>query len=436
MATLNSFRFLMFAFLIFTATGCSSDFDDKLQANSQETPTGEIINKQDALFHLINQVTTESDNALEEIVCIDFVYPVSLQIYDSQFRVVGLKIVNNDLDFSTFLGQLPEENTLSISYPIVTQLADNTTFSVNNNTELKLAIESCSREDIIAYCTALFGGNGQNRCVWKIPYDANADNKYTGGVFETNGDGTLKFTFKNTTYNGTWNFLFVNDEFHMNINLEGASEVATDWNIDRTVIYTGSEIIIQHGIKNYIMRQFCETALTYHVGDAGPAGGIVFYDKGFYSLGWRYMEVSATDTGFFEWGCQNSDILESGSADIGNGLYNSAAIVNFHDNLANYYLNPSVCNVLNNGTVAAQKALLEDAAHYDDWFLPTLGELQLVYTNIHLAGLGSFADMLYWTATQTDATQAKTINFTTGETVSTSKIPASNIVNTRAVRYF
>ena len=33
----------------------------------------------------------------------------------------------------------------------------------------------------------------------------------------------------------------------------------------------------------------------YSIGDIGPAGGYIFYDKGYYSDGWRYLEAAPAD---------------------------------------------------------------------------------------------------------------------------------------------
>jgi len=35
---------------------------------------------------------------------------------------------------------------------------------------------------------------------------------------------------------------------------------------------------------------------TYALCDTGPAGGYIFYDKGYYSSGWRYLEAAPVST--------------------------------------------------------------------------------------------------------------------------------------------
>jgi len=42
---------------------------------------------------------------------------------------------------------------------------------------------------------------------------------------------------------------------------------------------------------------------------------------------------------------------------------------------------------------------------YSDWRMPTKHELNLMYLNLHQAGLGGFADMCYWSSTE-DGTNA------------------------------
>ena len=70
------------------------------------------------------------------------------------------------------------------------------------------------------------------------------------------------------------------------------------------------------------------------------------------------MEAAPSDLSFFEWGCFGSLISNTNSSQIGDGLLNSVSIANFHDNLLNYYINPGVCNPLNNGSVVAKEALV------------------------------------------------------------------------------
>jgi hypothetical protein len=396
----------------------------------------ELINKNSELFNLLKSVTTKVNNPTEDIVCIDFIYPFEVFIYNSNREIIGRKFLSGDDEFSTFLGVLPANQAISISYPISTKLSDGSTFSVNNNAELKIAIDSCSRPDIISYCNGLFAkDNASSVCIWTVPYIVNQDNTYASGFFESNFDGTLHFTYNDEVYNGTWVFLFVDDKLHMNINLEGNTPVAQYWNIDRKIEVGVDEIKIISTSKNIVLRKKCESIRTYQIGATGQAGGIVFYDKGFYSMGWRYMEVATSDLGFLEWGCNGSTIQNASSDLIGKGLLNSVSVANFHDNLVNYYGNPSICNPLNNGTVVAQKALTFNEI-YSDWFLPSHNELQLMYQNLHAQLLGGFTNSKYWSSTQIDGNNVKVIDFSNGNSISNAKIPAANTIKARAMRYF
>lgn len=421
-------------FLVVFVNSCK-DLDDNIVVANPE----DVIQKDSELFNLLERVTKEEGDPLTDIVCIDFVYPIHLVIYDATLQPIGSVTIIGDDNFSAFLGILPADQSLSISYPISTTLNDGTEFTVNNNTELKLAIDSCSREDIISYCGGLFSTStptGIATCVWKVQYDPTGDNKYLSGYFDVNADGTIKFYYDNQVYLGSWVFLFINNEFHININLEGTSQVAMDWNIDRKVIMGLDEIIIENQPKNVHLKKACQDSETYAIGDLGPAGGIVFFDKGSYSDGWRYAEAAPTDLTYFEWGCASTSVLGAQNTIVGKGQLNTGKILNFHDGLTNYYTNPSVCDILNNGTVAAKEALGYQLNGYKDWFLPSFDELSLLYTNLHQQNLGAFTSTTYWSSTENDATTAKTIDFSTGISTTSLKVPAANSIKIRCIRYF
>ena len=427
-------KIFILLFLSLTINGCK-DLDDNLTYPNAK----DLIQKDSELFNLLNRVTKEEGDPMTDIVCIDFVYPIHLLIYNSNLETIGSVTIVGDDNFSAFLGILPAGQSLSISYPISTTLADGTEFTVNNNSELKLAIDSCSREDIINYCDGLFSTISPTivtPCVWKVEYYDDGDNKYLSGYFDANIDGTIRFNYNNQQYTGSWIILFVNNELHININLEGTTQVALDWNIDRKIQINGDEIHIINPPKNINLKKYCQTIIPYEIGAAGPAGGIVFYDKGSYSDGWRYAEVAPGDLTYFEWGCLSSPIINSRNSAIGKGLYNSGVISNFHDALTDFYNNPSICSVSNNGTVAAKKALQYEFNYTKDWFLPSENELALLYANLHLQGLGNFSNTIYWSSTENDATTVKTIDFATGQSVMNLKVPALNTVKVRCIRYF
>ena len=128
--------------------------------------------------------------------------------------------------------------------------------------------------------------------------------------------------------------------------------------------------------------------INYKVGDIGPGGGWIFfvdyYDQ-YPCL--TYLEAAPTDTGAFEQWCDktNTSISATGGwagKGVGKGQANTTAML-------------GVCT-----SGAANAADLYLTATKSDWFLPSLGELMLMYTNLLQAGVGGFANDYYWSSTE------------------------------------
>lgn len=416
-------------FLLLSISSCT-DLDD----NEVVDLTRETIKKDSELFGLLESVVNRGDDPIENTVCIDFIYPFKVFIYDVNLIPQGEVILGGDDQFSAFLAQLPADQSISISYPLETTLSDGTVFSVTNNAELKIAIDSCSREDIISYCSGLFG-IPQGTCVWEIPYIEGANNDFAGAVFTADATGTITLYHHNTTYNGTWIFLFLNDELHLNINLEGTSTTVQSWNYNFKIItFTGETMGLQTPTFSRTLVKKCSNTQVYTVGQTGPSGGIIAYDKGVFTNGWRYIEVAQEDLIIEEWGCFNGEILDADYEQIGTGYQNSVAITNFHNDLTNYFTNPSVCSSLSNGTVSSKTAIDLVVNSKNDWFVPSMLELLLLYDNLKSVGLGNFSDDLYWSSSEESISRAKCINFSNGDMSAPYKNSTS--IKTRPIRYF
>ncbi|MDR3342628.1 MAG: CsgG/HfaB family protein [Treponema sp.] len=63
-------------------------------------------------------------------------------------------------------------------------------------------------------------------------------------------------------------------------------------------------------------------APTYKIGDTGPAGGIIFYDKGNNQDGWRYLEAASCDAGKAKWSAVGTTLSRM-STELGMGKWNT-----------------------------------------------------------------------------------------------------------------
>ena len=135
---------------------------------------------------------------------------------------------------------------------------------------------------------------------------------------------------------------------------------------------------------------------TLSVGQAGPGGGFVFFNKGNTTGGWQYLETATSDQSTAsEWGCTGTSIPGTQLA-VGSGETNTSLIV-------------AGCN---QASFASKICYDLVSGGQTDWFLPSRDELNLMYKNLHTNNQGNFnTSSAYWSSTETDANDALYLDF-------------------------
>lgn len=137
----------------------------------------------------------------------------------------------------------------------------------------------------------------------------------------------------------------------------------------------------------------------YEIGDIGPSGGYIFYKAETaqnvvytdssgkkVTLSWIYLEAAKKDLTPLKWyddgtTSRGASFDWNFSAQIGMGFSNTMDLVK---NGENY--------------VAANEVWGQTIDGYSDWFLPSWGELEAMYTNLHKKGVGNFKNGKYWSS--------------------------------------
>ena len=85
---------------------------------------------------------------------------------------------------------------------------------------------------------------------------------------------------------------------------------------------------------------------------------------------------------------------------------------------------------------AAKAADLYLTATKSDWFLPSLGELKLMYNNLLEAGVGGMGDNTWWSSTEKTTNAAYPFFWDYNDGQGYTSYYKSNGYRVRAVRYF
>ena len=177
----------------------------------------------------------------------------------------------------------------------------------------------------------------------------------------------------------------------------------------------------------------------FEVGDFAQ-GGVVFYTE---ENGQRGLVVALENVGKdegvnrdhrdqykrYEWGCMNDyvDGADNGwEYSVGNGYRNTKAILNQN------------CKTENGGITAAQAASDYESDLYDDWYLPSIGELREIDSKVGYEGsLGNLVDFRYddlWSSSSSSSSSA--IFFNPGSSTYAGPREKSYEMFVRAIRAF
>jgi hypothetical protein len=127
---------------------------------------------------------------------------------------------------------------------------------------------------------------------------------------------------------------------------------------------------------------------SYEIGEKGPAGGWIFYDKGNNDGGWRYLEAAPTSTEGkdIQWASNEGRVQET-RIETGSGKKNTQLIMEASVQTGENMAAARLCDRLRVGG-------------YDDWFLPSKAELGLMYLNLKREGIGGFSNDWYWSSSE------------------------------------
>ena len=147
-------------------------------------------------------------------------------------------------------------------------------------------------------------------------------------------------------------------------------------------------------------------------------GGIIFYLDGSGGGLIAAPTDQATVNDFPEWGCIGTAILGADGLILGTGAQNTIDIEN---------------GCITSGTAAdiCSNLVLDG---FSDWFLPSIGELEIMYLNIGTgSNIGNFVSTKYWSSTEKDETYAWSWEFSSGYQDYNSKTSNKYV---RAIRAF
>jgi len=225
--------------LIFPVTVILSDYTELTLQNEDE------------LEALKDQCTEGGDD--EDIECVDFKYPLTCSVYDTENQLSDVVTITNDKELHDLFEYFDDSKLCSFNFPVTLVLAGGDEIVISNNDELedilKNAIGDCDEDDDNDYNdddvddrdfrAILIDGK------WEITYffdDKDETNSFRGFVFTFDENGNVWASNNARTVEGKWSSYGDDGILELELNFGMGSpfdEIQDDWHViefDKTII--------------------------------------------------------------------------------------------------------------------------------------------------------------------------------------------------------
>tara|TARA_R110002126_G_scaffold42779_7_gene123139 strand:+ start:5365 stop:7098 length:1734 start_codon:yes stop_codon:yes gene_type:complete len=231
-----------------------------------------VLENREALEALIEKCRGDNEDD-DDIECIDFHYPISFSVFDTDFQIIDVVTIENDRQLYHFLKRVKNHTVIaSLNFPITLEYADGTTVEVYNNEELartiKEAKDTCDEDDDNDYGDDDFTKERLDEylkiCPWVVHefkrnnQDNTAEYKEYALNFKEDGVVVMRARGGNML-TGTWSTRVTDRGALLKLEFETLADFTLEW-----IVYDieyGTIKLFEVGGNRIIMKKNCDVVI-------------------------------------------------------------------------------------------------------------------------------------------------------------------------------
>jgi hypothetical protein len=203
-----------------------------VMANYEEVEINSVEDFKRLVYNCNGEVQEE-----EHIRCIDFKFPISFSIYNSDSQVVDVVTIEGKRELYYFMQRVRNSEVIArLNFPVTMKLANGTEIAVNSHLDLKNTIhdarEACVGPDIIKDRIV----NYLQQCLWRVDklflQGVRYESDYIGTPLKFFPDNIVKLRVNGEFIQGTYEVMplpGVEEGFKLKIMIDGRPNLALYW---------------------------------------------------------------------------------------------------------------------------------------------------------------------------------------------------------------